>query len=133
MTLADMLMQKVTPMRDWTPAKSELKRDKDEEPRRKYAQAKKLLPYLDEPISTRELSDETGIPYSTVYAYLVSLLEDGLVAEVKTKSRVVLWQRKADERQRRREAGQSLVQEWVHGDDVVRLRRYAAKLRKARW
>ena len=95
MTLADMLMQKVTPMRDWTPAKSELKRDKDEEPRRKYAQAKKLLPYLDEPISTRELSDETGIPYSTVYAYLVSLLEDGLVAEVKTKSRVVLWQRKS--------------------------------------
>jgi len=48
------------------------------------------------------------------------------------KARTVA-QRKADERQRRREAGQSLVQEWVHGDDVVRLRRYAAKLRKARW
>jgi hypothetical protein len=41
-------------------------------------------------------------------------------------------QRKADERQRRREAGQSLVQEWVHCDDVGRLRKYAAKLRKAR-
>lgn len=41
-------------------------------------------------------------------------------------------QRKADERQRRREAGQVLAQEWVHGDDVERLRKYAAKLRKAR-
>jgi len=41
-------------------------------------------------------------------------------------------QRKADERQRRRDAGQSLVQEWVHGDDVERLRKYAAKLRKVR-
>lgn len=41
-------------------------------------------------------------------------------------------QRKADERQRRREAGQSLVQEWVHHDDVKRLRKYAARLRKAR-
>ena len=91
MTLADMLMQTVTPLRDWPPAKSELKRGKDEEPRRKYAQAKKLLPYLDEPISTRELSNETGIPYSTVYAYLVSLLEDGFAVDVKSKSRIVLW------------------------------------------
>lgn len=41
-------------------------------------------------------------------------------------------QRKADERQRRRDAGQHLVQEWVNGDDVERLRRYAAKLRKAK-
>lgn len=47
------------------------------------------------------------------------------------KARTVA-QRKADERQRRREAGQMLVQEWVHGDDVERLRKYAAKLRKAR-
>lgn len=41
-------------------------------------------------------------------------------------------ERKADERQRRREAAQMLVQEWVHGDDAERLRKYAAKLRKAR-
>ena len=47
------------------------------------------------------------------------------------KARTVA-QRKADERQRRREAGQSLVQEWVHHDDVERLRKYAAMLRKAR-
>ena len=94
MKLADMLMQKVTPLRDWPPTKSELKRDNDEGPRRKYAQAKKLLPYLDDPISTRELSNETGIPYSTAYAYMVSLLEDGLVVEGKSNARVVLWQRK---------------------------------------
>jgi len=41
-------------------------------------------------------------------------------------------ERKADERQRRRDNGQSLVQEWMHGDDVERVRKYAAKLRKAR-
>ncbi|MFA6063864.1 MAG: hypothetical protein WC736_14855 [Gallionella sp.] len=41
-------------------------------------------------------------------------------------------ERKADERQRRRDSGQVLVQEWVHGDDSERLRKYAAKLRKAR-
>lgn len=49
-----------------------------------------------------------------------------------TKTAKTPSQRKADERQRRREAGQSLVQEWVHSDDVERLRKYAAKLRKAR-
>lgn len=41
-------------------------------------------------------------------------------------------QRKAAERQRRRENGQVLVQKWVHVDDAERLRKYAAKLRKAR-
>jgi hypothetical protein len=41
-------------------------------------------------------------------------------------------ERKADERKRRRENGQVLVQEWVHCDDAERMRKYAAKLRKAR-
>lgn len=39
-------------------------------------------------------------------------------------------ERKADERRRRREGGQALVQEWVHCNDIDRLRKYAAKLRK---
>jgi len=39
-------------------------------------------------------------------------------------------QRKADERKRRREAGQVLVQEWVHSDDVASLKNHANKLRK---
>ena len=41
-------------------------------------------------------------------------------------------QRKAEERDRKREAGLVPVQEWVHRDDAERLRKYAAKLRKAR-
>ncbi len=41
-------------------------------------------------------------------------------------------QRKAEERERKREAGLVLVQEWVHRDDADRLRKYAAKLRKVR-
>lgn len=40
--------------------------------------------------------------------------------------------RKQQERDRKREAGLVLVQEWVHRDDAERLRKYAAKLRKAR-
>lgn len=38
-------------------------------------------------------------------------------------------QRKASERQRRKDAGQVLVQEWVHSSVVVKLKAYAAKLR----
>lgn len=38
--------------------------------------------------------------------------------------------RKAAERQRRKDAGQVLVQEWVHQSVVDKLKRYAAKLRK---
>lgn len=41
-------------------------------------------------------------------------------------------ERKADERARRRDAGQVNVQEWVAKADVARLRQFAAKLRKAR-
>jgi hypothetical protein len=41
-------------------------------------------------------------------------------------------QRKAEERERKREAGLVRVDEWVHRDDAERLRKYAAKLRKAR-
>ena len=40
--------------------------------------------------------------------------------------------RKQHERDRKREAGLVPVQEWVHRDDAERLRKYAAKLRKAR-
>lgn len=39
-------------------------------------------------------------------------------------------QRKAAERQRRKEAGQVLVQEWVHESMAGKLKAYAAKLRK---
>lgn len=39
--------------------------------------------------------------------------------------------RKQQERDRKREAGLVPVQEWVHRDDAGRLRKYAAKLRKA--
>ena len=41
-------------------------------------------------------------------------------------------ERKQQERDRKREAGLVPVQEWVHRDDAERLRKYAAKLRKAR-
>ena len=41
-------------------------------------------------------------------------------------------ERKQAERDRRRKAGQVSVQEWVHKDDAERLRKYAARLRKAR-
>lgn len=40
--------------------------------------------------------------------------------------------RKQQERARKREAGLVPVQEWVHRDDAERLRKCAAKLRKAR-
>ena len=40
--------------------------------------------------------------------------------------------RKQQERARKRVAGLVPVQEWVHRDDAERLRKYAAKLRKAR-
>jgi hypothetical protein len=39
-------------------------------------------------------------------------------------------QRKAAERQRRKESGQVLVQEWVHISMVDKLKAYAAKLRR---
>jgi len=39
-------------------------------------------------------------------------------------------ERKAAERQRRKERGEVLVQEWVHESVVDRLKKYAAKLRK---
>lgn len=38
--------------------------------------------------------------------------------------------RKQLERQRKREAGLALVQEWVPQDAVERMRKYAAKLRR---
>lgn len=38
-------------------------------------------------------------------------------------------QRKAAERQRRKESGQVLVQEWVHSSMAEKLKAYAAKLR----
>lgn len=41
-------------------------------------------------------------------------------------------QRKAEERKRKQAAGLVYVQEWAHQEDVERLRKYAAKLRKAR-
>lgn len=41
-------------------------------------------------------------------------------------------QRKQKERDLKREAGLVLVQEWVARADAERLRKYAAKLRKAR-
>lgn len=41
-------------------------------------------------------------------------------------------ERKADERKRRRAAGQHLVQEWVFAEDVIVLRRCAEKLRAKR-
>jgi hypothetical protein len=39
-------------------------------------------------------------------------------------------ERKASERQRRKDAGQVLVQEWVHKSVAVKLKAYADKLRK---
>jgi hypothetical protein len=39
-------------------------------------------------------------------------------------------ERKAAERQRRKESGQVLVQEWVHQSVAERLKKYADKLRK---
>jgi len=39
-------------------------------------------------------------------------------------------QRKAAERQRRKESGQVLVQEWVHNSVSDKLKQYASKLRK---
>lgn len=41
-------------------------------------------------------------------------------------------QRKQEERQRRRESGYVLVQEWCHRDDVEKLKGLAAELRKQR-
>ena len=38
-------------------------------------------------------------------------------------------ERKASERQRRKDAGQVLVQEWVHSSAAGKLKAYAAKLR----
>jgi len=38
-------------------------------------------------------------------------------------------ERKAAERQRRKDAGQVLVQEWVHSSMADKLKAYAAKLR----
>lgn len=38
-------------------------------------------------------------------------------------------ERKADERQRRKDAGQVLIQEWVHESMAAKLKAYAAKLR----
>ena len=41
-------------------------------------------------------------------------------------------ERKKQERERRREAGQVLVQEWVHRDDAKALREFAEFLRSKR-
>lgn len=41
-------------------------------------------------------------------------------------------ERKADERERRRQSGYVLVQEWVPKADVERLQKFAARLRKSR-
>jgi hypothetical protein len=38
-------------------------------------------------------------------------------------------ERKADERKRRKERGEVLVQEWVHSSVAGKLKAYAAKLR----
>lgn len=40
--------------------------------------------------------------------------------------------RKQQERERRREAGQMPITEWVHIEDAPKLKRYAERLRKTR-
>jgi len=84
MTLADMLQQKVTPLFKRKPPKMQRVN------KSRLANAEKLLPGLKEPITAQDLADKFGVPYNTVYSYLVVLLEAGLVKEFKGL-RPVLW------------------------------------------
>ena len=84
MTLADMLQQKVTPLFKRKPPKMQRVN------KSRLANAEKLLPGLKEPITAHDLADKLDIPYNTVYSYLVTLLEEGLVKESKGL-RPVLW------------------------------------------
>ena len=84
MTLAEMLQQRITPLSKRKPPKMQ------RVGRGRLANAEKLLPGLKEPITAQDLADKFGVPYNTVYSYLVVLLEAGLVKEFKGL-RPVLW------------------------------------------
>jgi len=85
MTLAEMLQQKVTPLYKRKPPKAQ------RVSRGRAENAIKLMPHLKNTIITaQDLADKLGMPYNTVYNYLVVLLEAGLVKE-STGLRPVLW------------------------------------------
>ena len=85
MTLAEMLQQKVTPLYKRKPPKAQ------RVSRGRAENAIKLMPHLKTTIITaQDLADKLGMPYNTVYNYLVVLLEAGLVKE-STGLRPVLW------------------------------------------
>jgi len=85
MTLAEMLQQKVTPLYKRKPPKAQ------RVSRGRVENAIKLMPHLKNTIITaQDLADKLGMPYNTVYNYLVVLLEAGLVKE-STGLRPVLW------------------------------------------
>jgi len=84
MTLAEMLQQKVTPLYKRKPPKAQrVSRGRTEN-------AIKLMPHLKTTITAHDLADKLGMPYNTIYNYLVVLLEAGLVKE-STGLRPVLW------------------------------------------
>jgi len=84
MTLAEMLQQKVTPLYKRKPPKAQ------RVSRGRVENATKLMPHLKTTITAQDLADKLGMPYNTVYNYLVVLLEAGLVKE-STGLRPVLW------------------------------------------
>ena len=84
MKLAEMLQQKVTPLYKRKPPKAQrVSRGRTED-------AIKLMPHLKTTITAHDLADKLGMPYNTIYNYLVVLLEAGLVKE-STGLRPVLW------------------------------------------
>ena len=84
MTLAEMLQQRITPLSKRKPPKMQ------RVGRGRAENATRLLPSLKEPITAQDLADKFGVPYNTVYSYLVVLLEEGLVKEFKGL-RPALW------------------------------------------
>ena len=84
MTLAEMLQQKVTPLYKRKPPKAQ------RVSRGRAENATKLMPHLKTTITAHDLADKLGMPYNTIYNYLVVLLEAGLVKE-STGLRPVLW------------------------------------------
>ena len=84
MTLAEMLQQRITPLSKRKPPKMQ------RVSKGRAENAEGLLPGMKEPITTHDLADKLGMPYNTVYSYLVALLEAGLVKESKGL-RPALW------------------------------------------
>ena len=67
MTLAEMLQQKVTPLYKRKPPKAQ------RVSRGRAENATKLMPHLKTTITAHDLADKLGMPYNTVYNYLVVL------------------------------------------------------------